>query len=127
MANTSKVSTPNRYKFINRLIRSILLALLFIILSLYLGMWGYRHYEKMSWLDAYVNAAMILSGMGPLAPPQTDAGKLFEGTYALFSGIVFLISMGIILAPILHHFFHKLHIEASLKDQESTIRRQEKK
>lgn len=101
----------DQVRFILRLTRSILLAFTFILLSLFLGMWGYHHFEKMNWLDAYVNAAMILSGMGPLAPPTSNAGKLFEGTYALFSGIIFLISVGIILAPLFHHFFHRLHIE----------------
>lgn len=110
-----KKVTPFRSRFIFRLTRSILLALIFILASLYLGMWGYRYFEGMDWLDAYVNAAMILSGMGPLAPPKTDAGKLFEGTYALFSGIIFLVSVGIILAPLLHHFFHRLQIEETKK------------
>jgi hypothetical protein len=113
MDNNTLKKTAHRSRFIFRLTRSILMALCFIIASLFLGMWGYRYFESMGWLDAYVNAAMILSGMGPLAPPKTDAGKLFEGTYALFSGIIFLVSVGVILAPLLHHFFHKLQIEES--------------
>ncbi len=100
-----------RSRFIKKLIRSILVATCFIASSLFLGMWGYHHFERMGWLDAYVNASMILSGMGPLASPQTDEGKLFEGTYALFSGIIFLISVGVILAPVLRYFFIKLHLE----------------
>lgn len=106
-----KILVQYRPRFFYRLIRSILLASIFIFISLFIGMLGYRSYENMDWLDAYVSAAMILSGMGPIAAPKTDAGKLFEGTYALFSGIIFLISVGIILAPIFHHFFHKLHLE----------------
>lgn len=109
--NKSNKVSAYRRRFTYRLIGSILMAFIFIITSLLLGMWGYRHFENMGWLDAYVNAAMILSGMGPLAPPQTDAGKLFEGTFALFSGIIFLVSVAIILAPLFHHIFHKLHIE----------------
>lgn len=72
---------------------------------------GYHHYESMSWTDAYVNAAMILSGMGPMSSLQTAAGKLFAGTYALFSGVVFLVIIGIIFAPLVHHFFMKFHME----------------
>lgn len=106
-------------KFIYRIIRSILLALFFIMASLFFGMWGYHHFENLNWLDSYVNAAMILSGMGPLAAPKTDAGKLFEGTYALFSGIIFLVSVGLILAPLFHHFFHKLHVD----ETPETVRR----
>lgn len=110
MDRIKKIFYPKK-RFIYRLIRSIILALLFITSSLFAGMWGYRYFENMNWLDAYVNAAMILSGMGPIASPKTDAGKLFEGTYALFSGIIFLVSVGIIFAPIFHHFLHKLQIE----------------
>lgn len=102
---------PHRWRFTYRVMSSVVLAVIFIIASLFLGMWGYHYFESMGWLDAYVNAAMILSGMGPIAPPQTDAGKLFEGSYALFSGILFLVSVAVILAPLFHRIFHKLHIE----------------
>lgn len=102
-------------RFIYRIVRSIFLACAFVVSSLFIGMWGYHHFGKLGWLDAYVNAAMILSGMGPINPPTTDESKLFEGTYALFSGIIFLISVGIILAPLFHHFFHKLHIDEDQK------------
>lgn len=97
-------------KFFSRLIRNWILGSSLIMISLFLGMLGYRHFEKMNWVDAYVNAAMILSGMGPVSPMQTDAGKIFAGTYALFSGTLFLISIGIVIAPLFHHFFHKLHL-----------------
>lgn len=99
--------------FYRRLFHSILLASIFVLSSLFLGMWGYHYFEKLSWLDAYVSASMILAGMGPIEPPKTDAGKFFEGTYALFSGIIFLISVGLILAPLFHHLFHKFKIEES--------------
>jgi len=108
---------PYRKRFVLRLLRSLFIAIVFIVSSLFIGMCGYHHFEKMSWLDAYVNAAMILSGMGPIIPPNSDAGKLFEGTYALFSGIIFLVSIAIILAPFLHRFLLKFHIE-ELKDLE---------
>lgn len=107
----TKKDRPHKKRFIQRLGRSIFFASILISTSLILGMWGYHHFEKMSWLDSYVNAAMILSGMGPLESPKTVEGKLFEGTYALFSGILFLVCAAVIFAPVLHHFFHKLHIE----------------
>lgn len=72
---------------------------------------GYHHYEKMSWVDAYVNAAMILSGMGPVSNLQTTAGKIFAGSYALFSGIVFLVAIALIFAPVIHRVFLFFHIE----------------
>lgn len=102
--------------FITRLVRNLALGLSLVIASLLLGMVGYHHYEKMNWVDAYVNAAMILSGMGPVSPMQTEAGKIFAGTYALFSGILFLVSIGIVIAPLFHHFFHKLHLSDVKKD-----------
>ena len=97
---------PKR-KFLKRLSFHIEVALLIVVCSLGIGMVGYRHTEGMSWVDAFVNAAMILSGMGPVSPLETDGGKLFAGLYALFSGIIFLFAMGIIAAPLIHRFLHK--------------------
>lgn len=74
---------------------------------------GYSYFEGMNVVDAYINAAMILSGMGPVSNLQTDGGKIFAGSYALFSGIVFLIVIAIILAPLIHRFFHKFLIKDS--------------
>lgn len=98
-------------RFITRLMRNFLIGNVIIAISLGIGMLGYHHIEKMSWVDAYVNAAMILSGMGPVSPLETTAGKLFAGTYALFSGIIFLVIIAIIFLPLFHRFFHKFHIE----------------
>lgn len=97
--------------FLARLTRNILLGAIIIAISLIIGMLGYRHFENMSWIDAYANAAMILSGMGPLKDLNTDGGKIFAGTYALFSGIIFLVVIAIIFAPLVHHFFHRFHLE----------------
>lgn len=101
----------SHFAFFSKLARSILLGSFITLFSLALGMWGYHHFENMSWIDAYANAAMILSGMGPLSNPQTNEGKLFAGTYALFSGVIFLLISGVILAPLVHRFFHKFHVE----------------
>src|ERR1043166_4826451 len=96
--------------FYARMARGAALGLCIIISSLAIGMAGYHYLEKLPWLDAFVNAAMILSGMGPLAPIQTSAGKLFAGCYALFSGIAFIGSIGVLLAPVFHRFLHKFHL-----------------
>ncbi len=77
---------------------------------------GYHHFEKMGWIDAYANAAMILSGMGPLAPMQTTGGKLFAGTYALYSGLVVIIATGLILAPVVHRALHRFHMASEQKE-----------
>jgi hypothetical protein len=75
------------------------------------GMAGYHFTERMSWLDAFANASMIASGMGPLAPLQTVGGKLFAGFYALFCGIVLIAAAGLILTPVFHRALHTLHID----------------
>lgn len=97
--------------FLKKIVRNVVLGILASAFSLWIGMLGYHHYEKLSWLDSYLNAAMILSGMGPIWNPVTPAGKFFAGTYALFSGIVFLIIMAIIFGPIIHRFLRKIHLE----------------
>lgn len=84
-------------------------AFTLLSLSLILGMAGYEYYEQLSWRSAFLNAAMLLGGMGPVDAPVTDGGKLFAGVYALYAGLVFLIVAGLILAPIVHRIMHKFH------------------
>ncbi len=75
-----------------------------------MGIGGYQYFEKLSWVDAFLNAAMLLGGMGPVDAPKTDAGKLFAGFYALYAGLIFLIGVSIILTPVLHRVMHKFHL-----------------
>src|SRR5437868_10983708 len=96
-----------RRAFLRRLARNFAVASLLVALSLGAGMVGYRYFEGMAWIDAFANAAMILSGMGPLGPLQTWGGKLFAGLYALYSGLVLLAATSIILAPIVHRLLHR--------------------
>lgn len=84
--------------------------------SLLIGILGYRHFEGMAWIDAFVNAAMILGGMGPLGELHTHSAKLFAGLYALYCGLIVVISMGILIAPIFHRFLHLFHLEAAAED-----------
>jgi len=95
--------------FVRRLIKSFLVAVIFIMLSLLLGAAGYHYTEGLSWLDATLNASMILAGMGPVDILRTSSGKLFATFYALYSGIAFLTTAAILLAPIIHRFLHKFH------------------
>ncbi len=97
--------------FIQRLFYHLLIGLAIIAVSLGIGMAGYRHFEHMSWPDAYENATMILSGMGPVDPIYTTHGKIFAGTYALFSGIIFLVVIAIILIPLFHRFLHRFLVK----------------
>ncbi len=100
-----------RADYHRRLVGAAGLALLLIVVSLGVGMVGYHAIEGMPWIDAYLSAAMILSGMGPVGEPLSTAGKLFAGTYALYSGFVALICVGVLGAPVLHRFLHRFHIE----------------
>jgi hypothetical protein len=101
----------SRQKYYHRLGRGAAIGGTILGMSLMVGMAGYHVFEKMSWLDAFVNAAMILSGMGPLGQLQTNAGKFFAGCYALFSGLAFITSIGVVFAPVFHRFIHKFHLE----------------
>jgi hypothetical protein len=101
----------SRRAFLRRVARYTAAALVLVAVSWLIGILGYRFLEDMSWIDATLNAAMILGGMGPINPLKTDAGKLFASFYALFSGIIFLVSVAVLLAPILHRFLHQFHVE----------------
>ncbi len=93
------------------MLRSLVLALGIIGVSLGLGILGYHFCAGFSWLDALLNASMILTGMGPVNELRTTAGKLFASFYALFSGVVFITSVAVMLAPMVHRFLHKFHFE----------------
>ncbi len=97
--------------FLLRIFYSFLMTLLVIALSLGLGAWGYHAYGGLEWIDALLNASMILTGMGPVNPMVTTGGKLFATFYCLFSGIIFLTMMAIMLAPAYHRFMHRFHLE----------------
>ena len=94
-----------------RLAWNFAVASCLIGVSLFGGMIGYRSTEDMNWIDAFVNASMILSGMGPLDQPKTYIGKLFAGLYALYSGLILILASGIVLAPVVHRLFHRFHLE----------------
>jgi hypothetical protein len=102
----------SRRLFVRRLARNFVAAMALIGLSLFAGMVGYRYLEGMSWIDAFLNAAMILSGMGPVGQLQTDAGKIFAGLYALYSGLALILASGIIFAPVVHRLVHDFHLRS---------------
>src|SRR5512144_455238 len=92
---------PTR-RFLRRLAFHLVLANGIVVTSLLLGMAGYSHFENLGWRDAFLNAAMLLGGMGPVDAPKTPDGKLFAGAYALYCGLVLLVAVGILFAPLLH-------------------------
>ena len=104
-----------RAAFAWRLARHAALAFALMILSLAIGMAGYEYFEGLDWRDAFLDAAMLLGGMGPVHVPATPGGKLFAGCYALYAGIVFLVVAGLLLAPVVHRILHRFHWEGREK------------
>jgi hypothetical protein len=98
-----------RRAFLWRVARHVVAAILVVAASLLLGMAGYAHFERLGWLDAFLNAAMLLGGMGPVESPATRGGKLFAGLYALYAGMVFLVVASLLLAPVIHRLLHRFH------------------
>lgn len=102
----------SRRAFFRRLSRHVAIGFAVLAGCVAVGMAGYHWLEDLGWVDSFVNAAMILSGMGPLDPIRTAAGRLFAGFYALFSGVAFLTTVGFFLMPVLHRLLHKFHLES---------------
>ena len=96
--------------FAQRVALNGLIGLLLLIFSLIIGMLGYHFLENLSWIDSLLNASMILGGMGPVNPMQTNAGKIFASFYAIYSGVILLASVGVLAAPIFHRFLHHFHL-----------------
>ncbi len=94
------------------MLMAILLWMVLTFAGLAIGIAGYAGFEGMSFIDAFVNAAMILSGMGPVGELKTTAGKVFAGCYAIFSGLIIVIATGVVLAPIFHRVLHRFHVES---------------
>ena len=105
-----KQPLAKRSVFAKRLALNGIAGLLLLAFSLGMGVIGYHFLEGLSWIDSLLNASMILGGMGPVAPLQTEAGKLFASFYALYSGVVLLAGVGILAAPIFHRFLHRFHL-----------------
>ena len=101
----------SRAQFGRRLLAHVSFALGVMAVALGIGVVGYRLTEGMPWIDALLNASMILGGMGPVDPVRTDAGKWFASAYALYSGLVVLIAASILIAPIAHRILHRMHLQ----------------
>jgi hypothetical protein len=101
----------SRKVFMNRLLKMACFAFLATLVCLLIGIFGYHYVAHLAWIDAIHNASMILSGMGPVATVENVSGKLFSSAYALFSGVAFITNISIFLAPVVHRFLHKIHLE----------------
>lgn len=98
-----------RRRFAVRVLLHIAAAGVLVGFSLALGMWGYMHFDGENAVEAFLNASMLLGGMGPVDNPTTEAGKIFAGLYALYCGLILLVAVAVILSPILHRMLHTLH------------------
>ena len=98
-------------QFKKKLFKGFLLATGLLVFSLLIGVLGYMHFYQINWIDALVNASMILTGMGPVNVAESNGAKIFASFYALYSGIAFLTSVAVISAPVLHRFLHKFHLD----------------
>lgn len=100
------------HQFIIRLAHSGIIAFALIAVSLFIGMVGYHILEGLSWIDAFLDASMLLGGMGPVNTPVTFGGKLFAGLYALYCGLAVILVASVILAPVAHRILHRFHMES---------------
>jgi len=100
-----------RHQFLVRLAQSGIISIALVAISLLIGMVGYHTLERLSWIDAFLNASMLLGGMGPIDFPVTFGGKLFAGLYALYCGLAVILAAGVILAPVAHRILHRFHME----------------
>jgi hypothetical protein len=110
-----------RRLFLRRLAKYALISLSIIFVSLVIGMIGYHVLEGFSWVDSFLNAAMLMGGMGPVNVLHTDGGKIFAGIYAMYCGLVELIAIAIFAAPIFHRFLHHFHLESEHKQGKANI------
>jgi hypothetical protein len=105
--------------FLIRQAQYLLSAFLLLAFGLGIGIIGYHEFESMNWIDSFLNASMILGGMGPVDVLHTQAGKLFAGVYALFSGLMFLVAAGLFFSPLVHRLLHKFHFDADDEGNDS--------
>ncbi|MBI3509202.1 MAG: hypothetical protein HY064_00960 [Bacteroidetes bacterium] len=98
-------------EFTKRLIGSFMLAMLLLFISLMIGVLGYHFFNSLGWVDSLLNASMILTGMGPIDPMKNETAKIFASFYAIFSGVAFLTTVGVLLAPVIHRAMHKFHVK----------------
>jgi hypothetical protein len=112
---TKKQAPLTRAEFIKRLLGHLAVAMALLFVSLAGGMLGYMYFEDLPWVDAFLNSAMLLGGMGPVNPPLTASGKLFAGLYALYAGLFFIVTAALLFTPVLHRVIHRFHWDREIK------------
>jgi hypothetical protein len=119
------VAPISHRRFALRMLRHAAAGAVLVLGSLVLGMVGYHQFAHLAWIDAFVNAAMLLGGMGPVGDIDTSSGKLFAGFFALYSGMVFLVLVATLLTPVFHRVLHRFHWETDRKRATSERRKLE--
>jgi hypothetical protein len=109
MYESKKHPPLSRAQFVSRMVNHLIAVLGLLFVSLLLGIGGYMIFEHLSFLDGFLNSTMLLGGMGPVNIPVTAGGKIFAGFYALYSGLVFIVSAALIFTPVLHRVLHRFH------------------
>jgi hypothetical protein len=112
-----------RRAYYNRIVRSAFAGIALVVPSMAIGMVGYHFLEGRAWLDAYLDAAMLMGGMGPVSTPVTVAGKVFAGTYAIYCGLVVLLVAGVMMSPVIHRAMHRFHLEQEEGGEDAPARR----
>jgi hypothetical protein len=112
---TRSEKLASRHRYLRRQFKVGMFGLAALLAALGIGVAGYHWIARLRWVDALVNASMILGGMGPVDALPSDAAKIFASAYALFSGVVFISAMAVILSPALHRALHKFHLESESK------------
>lgn len=107
-----------RAGFIRRVLGHAALVVGLIVISVAIGMAGYMSFERLGWLDAFLDTCMLLGGMGPIHAPQSEAGKLFAGLFALYAGLVFIVTAALLLGPVVHRLLHHFHLERSRRGED---------
>jgi TRAP-type C4-dicarboxylate transport system permease small subunit len=111
VAPVRRTQLASRDVFYTRIRRGASYALALVATTLAIGIVGYHELEHMSWLDAFHQSALLLSGMGPVVDIKSAAGKIFDSIYALFCGVILLAATGLMFAPVIHRLLHRFHIE----------------
>lgn len=111
MYENKREPLASKTRFYRRVVKNLVFAFSVLVICLLIGVLGYHYTADIEWLDAFHNASMILSGMGPVVEIKTVGGKWFSSFYAIFSGVAFITNIGIVLTPLAHRFFHILHLE----------------
>jgi len=109
MSNSSRAAL--RARLVSQLATNALFALALLMFSLLAGVLGYHWLAPMPWIDAFLNASMLLGGMGPVDPLTNDVVKLFAGLYAIYCGVVFIATAGLLVVPVAHHVLHRFHLD----------------